>query len=55
MVLAYVGDNVKDMMINEEASLAVVWSGEALLMQENNENLQFVVPNKGPTCGLIIW
>ena len=47
LVLAYVGDNVKDMMINEEASLAVVWSGEAMLMQESNENLEFVVPKEG--------
>lgn len=47
LVLAYVGDNVKDMMINEEAALAVVWSGEAPLMMESNENLNFVVPEEG--------
>ncbi|MCD4711922.1 MAG: spermidine/putrescine ABC transporter substrate-binding protein, partial [Clostridiales bacterium] len=29
MVLAYVGDNVKDMLISGEAAMAVVWSGEA--------------------------
>lgn len=47
LVLAYVGDNVKDMMINEEAAIATAWSGEALMMMESNENLQYVVPKEG--------
>lgn len=47
LVLAYVNDNVKDMMINEEAALAVAWSGEAIFMMENNENLAYAVPKEG--------
>ena len=31
LVYAYVGDEVKDMMVGEEAALAVVWSGMQLL------------------------
>lgn len=47
MVLAYVNDSVKDMMINEEAAIAVAWSGEAIYMMENNENLAYSVPKEG--------
>lgn len=47
LVLAYVGDEVKDMMIGEEAALAVVWSGDAIYMMEENENLSYVVPKEG--------
>lgn len=47
LVLAYVNDNVKDMMINEEAAMAVAWSGEAIFMMENNENLAYAVPKEG--------
>lgn len=47
LVLAYVGDEVKDKMINEEAALAVVWSGDAIYMMRENENLKYVVPEEG--------
>lgn len=47
LVLAYVNDSVKDMMINEEAAMAVAWSGEAIYMMDNNENLAYSVPKEG--------
>ncbi len=47
LLLAYVGDEVKDMMIGEEAALAVVWSGDAIFMMEENEDLRYVVPKEG--------
>ncbi len=47
LVLAYVNDSVKDMMINEEAAMAVAWSGEAIFMMDNNENLAYAVPKEG--------
>jgi len=47
LVLAYVNDSVKDMMINDEAALAVAWSGEAIYMLENNEKLAYAVPKEG--------
>lgn len=47
LVLAYVGDEVKDMMVGEEAALAVVWSGDAVAMMEENENLEYVIPKEG--------
>lgn len=47
LVLAYVGDEVKDKMVADEAALAVVWSGDAVAMMEDNENLRYVVPKEG--------
>lgn len=47
LVRAYVGDNVKDMMIGEEAALAVVYSGEAMFMMEHNPNLRYITPKEG--------
>lgn len=47
LVYAYVGDEVKDMMIGEEAALAVVWSGDAVYMKEQNENLEYAIPKEG--------
>jgi len=47
LVYAYVGDNVKDMMIGEEAALAIVWSGEATATIWENENLEYAIPKEG--------
>lgn len=47
LVLAYIVDEVKDLMVREEADLAVVWSGDAVTMMERNENLAFSLPKEG--------
>ncbi|MBS4535461.1 ABC transporter substrate-binding protein [Clostridium sp. D2Q-14] len=47
LVLAYVGDEGKDMMVREEAALSVAWSGDATYLMEENENLNYVIPKKG--------
>lgn len=47
LVLAYVGDDVKDKMVAEEAALAVVYSGDAIYSMWENENLAYVVPEEG--------
>jgi len=47
LVLSYVGDDVKDKMIAEEAALAVVWSGDAVTMKRENPNLEYVLPKEG--------
>lgn len=45
---AYVGDDVKDKMINGEAAIATVWSGDAMfIMSESDLNLKYVVPKEG--------
>lgn len=47
LVLGYVVDEVQDKMINEEAALAVVWSGEAIIAKQENEDLEYVIPKEG--------
>ena len=46
-VLAYVVDEVKDKMIGGEASLALVWSGDATFCMDENDELDYVVPQEG--------
>jgi spermidine/putrescine transport system substrate-binding protein len=47
LVLAYVGDNGKDMMAQEEAALAMSWSGDAVAVREQNPDLHYVIPREG--------
>jgi spermidine/putrescine transport system substrate-binding protein len=47
IVQGYAADEARDKMIGEEAAIALMYSGEALLCIEENENLQYVVPKEG--------
>jgi spermidine/putrescine transport system substrate-binding protein len=47
LVLAYVGDEVKDKMIGNNAALAVVYSGDAAYCIMENEDLSYVIPEEG--------
>lgn len=47
LVLAYVGDNVKDMLISGEASMAVVWSGEASAVIQEYPEFKYALPKEG--------
>ena len=47
LVLAYVGDDVKDKMIAGEAALAVVWSGDAVNMKQESSDLEYALPREG--------
>ncbi|ERL66257.1 ABC transporter substrate-binding protein [Schleiferilactobacillus shenzhenensis] len=46
-VKAIVADEIKMYMIQNEAPLAVTWSGEASEMLDNNSHLHYVVPTEG--------
>jgi len=47
LVLAYAGDNVKDMLISEEAAMAVVWSGEASTVIQAYDYFKYALPKEG--------
>lgn len=47
IVKAWFVDQVKDCMIQDEASLAAVWSGDANYIMDQNPKLQYVVPEEG--------
>ena len=46
-IKAIVGDEIKMLMANEEAALALVWSGDAAEIMWENEKLEYVVPEEG--------
>ena len=47
LVQAYVVDQVRDKMIGGEAAMGVIYSGEVLYTQRENENLAYVIPKEG--------
>ncbi len=55
LVQAYYIDEVRDAMIQDDAALAVIYSGEALYTQEYNENLEYVVPKEGSNIWIDSW
>lgn len=55
LVQSYLVDEVRDDMANEQAALAVIYSGEASLATEYNEDLAFVVPKEGSDIWMDSW
>ena len=43
----YVVDEVKDNMIADEKALATVWSGDALYVMNDNDKLEYAIPEEG--------
>lgn len=46
-VKAIIGDEVTQLMINEDAMVALTWSGQAADMMYENEDLTYTVPSEG--------
>ncbi|WP_342600499.1 ABC transporter substrate-binding protein [Psychrobacillus sp. FSL H8-0483] len=46
-IKAIIGDEVTQLMINEEAAVALTWSGQAADMMWENEELDYAVPKEG--------
>jgi spermidine/putrescine transport system substrate-binding protein len=46
-VKAIVGDEIKMLLANQEASIGIVWSGDASTIMSQNKNLDYVVPKEG--------
>lgn len=55
LVQAYVIDQVRDKMIGDEAALGVIYSGEAIYTQRENENLEYVIPKEGTNVWIDSW
>ena len=47
LVYAYLTDEARDLVIQGDAAITVMYSGDALLMQNQNENLEYVFPKEG--------
>ena len=55
LVQAYVIDQVRDKMIGDEAAIGVIYSGEAIYTQRENENLEYVIPKEGTNVWIDSW
>ena len=55
LVQAYVVDEAKDKLIGGEAALGVVFSGEAMIIMDENENMDFAVPKEGTNFWIDSW
>ena len=47
LVKAYLVDTYKDLMISEEAAMALAWSGDAMFLIDENPNLDYAIPKEG--------
>lgn len=54
-VQAYLVDEARDEVVAGNATMAVVYSGEAYLGHEYNENLSYVVPKEGSNVWIDSW
>lgn len=55
LVQAYVIDQVRDKMIGDESAIGVIYSGEAIYTQRENENLEYVIPKEGTNVWIDSW
>lgn len=55
LVQAYVVDQVRDKMIGNEAALGVIYSGEAIFTQQENPDLEYVIPKEGSNVWIDSW
>ncbi|MDO5146827.1 MAG: ABC transporter substrate-binding protein [Eubacteriales bacterium] len=55
LLAAYLVDETKDAMISEDAALGVIYSGDATVAMEANENLDYVVPKEGTNIWFDCW
>ena len=55
IVQAYVVDQVRDKMISGEAAIGVIYSGEAIFTQRENNDLEYVIPKEGSNVWIDGW
>lgn len=54
-VYSYANDNARDLMIGDSATLAVITSGDVIYAQDENDKLDFIVPNEGTEVWTDCW
>lgn len=55
LVYTYANDSARDLAIGGSANVVVVWNGEVLYSQEENEDLEFIVPEEGTEEFIDMW
>ena len=54
-VYSYANDNARDLMIGDSATLAVITSGDVIYAMDENEKLDYVVPDEGSEVWTDCW
>ena len=47
LVYAYLTDEARDVIVQGDAAMTVMYSGDALLMSDENPNIKYVIPEEG--------
>jgi spermidine/putrescine transport system substrate-binding protein len=47
LVMAYVNDEGKDRLLGEEVAMGIIYSGDAVTLMEENQNLRYAIPEEG--------
>lgn len=55
LLAAYLVDETRDAMISGDAAMGVIYSGDATVAIEANENLEYVVPKEGTNIWFDCW
>ncbi len=55
LVMAYLVDETRDMMIAGDAALSVIYSGDATVAMEENEDLAYTIPEEGSNLWIDCW
>ena len=55
MVYSYANDNARDLMIGDNAAMAMISSGDVLYAQEENDLLDYFVPEEGTELWTDCW
>ncbi len=55
LVMAYLVDETRDMMIAGDSALAVIYSGDASVAMEENEDLDYTIPEEGSNLWIDCW
>ncbi|MCI5675238.1 MAG: spermidine/putrescine ABC transporter substrate-binding protein [Ezakiella sp.] len=49
---AYLGDEIKDVLVNEDANIGMVYSGDAGVIMSQNPNYKYVIPEEGSNMAI---
>ena len=55
LVYKYATDAIRDFLLNESASIGVIYSGEVLYCQEEDDSLVYVLPEEGSNVWFDSW
>ncbi|MBO4401619.1 MAG: ABC transporter substrate-binding protein [Selenomonadaceae bacterium] len=55
LVQAYVVDEAKDKLISGESALGVIFSGDALMISLENEDMEYAIPKEGTNFWIDSW